>query len=254
MIENNQITWAERSESLGKFAPAFLKLQSELEPVKKDAANPFFKSKYAELSSILEAVQPLLTKFEFILIQEPGNLENMLALTTTIMHVSGEYIRSSVAFPVVKQDPQGYGSAITYARRYTLQSIIGLPVTDDDGSAASGLSHKTTVTNKATAPKTNQPMATPRPADNLPPKANSGAWDGNLLITGGKYKDKRWKDLPPDYLEWARHNAKSKDAQRMSEQEINRREAALMPDFEAINDEAETKRILREEASIEDTY
>ena len=80
MEKQNQ--WQDRSQDLGKFAPAFLKLQSELEPVKKDANNPFFKSKYAELSSILESVQPLLTKHGFCLIQEPGNLGEKLALTT----------------------------------------------------------------------------------------------------------------------------------------------------------------------------
>ena len=85
-----------------------------------------------------------------------------------------------------------------------------------------------------------EPSPTPRPADDLPVKAKiETVWDGLEIVAGGKYKDKAWKDLPADYLEWARHNAKNKDYQRMSELEISRREEALQPDFEAINDEAE---------------
>lgn len=196
MIESNTKTWAggwyDRSDSLAKFAPAFLKLQGELEPVKKDADNPFFRSKYAELSSIQEAVQPLLTKYEFMIFQEPGNLHNMLALTTTLMHVSGEYVRSTVAFPVSKQDPQGYGSAITYARRYALQSILGLPVVDDDGAAASGTSgpqgsKASHPTPPPRPPAVKAPSAAPAPviADNLPPKepikpSADGLWYYNV--------------------------------------------------------------------------
>ena len=195
-MENMTITdgikgWDDRSLGMIKFAPAFLKLQSELEPVKKDSANPFFKSKYADLSSILEAVQPLLKKHEFMVFQEPGNLGEKLAMTTTIMHVSGEYIRSTVAFPVVKNDPQGYGSAITYARRYSLQSILGLPVVDDDGNAASQQPRQ----------QAKQPVK-PAPAQ-----------------TG-----KQPKDLNAEQLEWLRHNGKTPEQRQAAEAEISRRE------------------------------
>lgn len=130
--------WKERSETITKIVSAICKFQGALEPVKKDSANPYFKSKYADLASVWDAIREHLAKNDLCVLQEPSTSGTKLILTTTIMHSSGEYIRSSLEFPVTKQDPQGYGSAITYARRYALQSITGIAPEDDDGNAASG--------------------------------------------------------------------------------------------------------------------
>lgn len=129
--------WGERSEQITKLAGALSKFQSQLEAVKKDSANPFFKSKYAELSAVWDAIRDPLAANELAVIQEPSSANGRVVLTTTLLHSSGEYIRSSISFPVTKQDPQGYGSAITYARRYALQAITGIAPEDDDGNAAS---------------------------------------------------------------------------------------------------------------------
>lgn len=137
VIPATQPAWAERSATIGKLAAALSKAQAILEAAKKDANNPFFKSKYADLSSVWAAVRGPLTANELSILQEPSTDSGKIIVTTTLMHSSGEYVRSSLSMPVVKQDPQGYGSAVTYARRYALQSVMGIAPEDDDGNAAS---------------------------------------------------------------------------------------------------------------------
>lgn len=131
-------SWSERSDSIAKLAAALAKFQSKLEAVKKDADNPFFKSKYADLASVWAAIREPLTANELSILQEPGTDSGRVTLSTTLLHSSGEYIRSIMTIPVTKPDAQGYGSAITYARRYALQSIAGVAPEDDDGNAAVG--------------------------------------------------------------------------------------------------------------------
>lgn len=130
--------WADRSESIDKLAVALSKAQAAFSPVKKDADNPFFKSKYADLAGIWEAIRKPLADNGLAILQEPAGLNGHIKLATTLVHSSGQYTRSILSMPVTKQDPQGYGSAVTYARRYALQSIVGIAAEeDDDGNAAS---------------------------------------------------------------------------------------------------------------------
>jgi len=135
-LETQTLQWAERSADIAKLAAALSKMQARVDAVKKDSANPFFKSKYADLASVWAAIREHLTANELSVVQEPSTHDGKVTLTTTLLHSSGEYIRSSLTLPVVKQDPQGYGSAITYARRYALQSVTGIAPEDDDGIAA----------------------------------------------------------------------------------------------------------------------
>lgn len=135
-IDNQLVKWAERSATITKLAPAVSKFQGALEPVKKEVANPFLNKKYADLSAVWEAIREPLAANELSILQEPQSADGKISLTTTLMHSSGEYVRSTLTFPVTKQDPQGYGSAITYARRYALQSVTGIAPEDDDGIAA----------------------------------------------------------------------------------------------------------------------
>lgn len=108
--------------------------QSECPKIKKDSENPFFKSKYADLASIWEVVQPILAKHDLVLIQPIQGKE----IKTILMHASGEIIESN--YPIISKseiNPQDYGSAITYARRYALSSMLGIIADDDDdGNAA----------------------------------------------------------------------------------------------------------------------
>jgi hypothetical protein len=126
-----------KSESIKNIAGALVKFQASVSKVAKEANNPFFKSKYASLANILDTIQKPLSECGLAISQFPdGN-----ALTTIILHAdSGEWMESSYVMPVVKQnDPQAMGSAMTYARRYALGSILNLNIDDDDdGEKAMG--------------------------------------------------------------------------------------------------------------------
>jgi len=146
-IEMNKGTWSQRSDSITEIAKALCKTQATVEAVKKDANNPFFKSKYADLASIWHAIREALTSNGLSVLQEPSTEGNKVRITTTLIHTSGEYVRSMLEVVAVKVDPQGIGSAITYARRYALGSIVGIAPEDDDGNAASGGGDKQTKQN-----------------------------------------------------------------------------------------------------------
>lgn len=126
-----------KSDEIKNLAKALMLFNIKMQPIKKDANNPFFKSKYATLSNILDNIHTPLIEAGLVFSQCPTN-EN--ELTTIIIHVeSGEYMESVYKINPVKTDPQALGSAITYARRYALAAILGLNIEDDDdGNAASG--------------------------------------------------------------------------------------------------------------------
>lgn len=126
------------SESISKIAPALLAAQKAITFAVKDAANPFFKSKYADLPTVIDAVKPALNEAGITFMQSASPSDSgTLALTTRLIHVSGEWIEDTAVTPLVKNDPQSYGSAITYLRRYSLAAMTGLYQDDDDGNAAS---------------------------------------------------------------------------------------------------------------------
>jgi hypothetical protein len=106
----------------------------------KTKVNPHFGSKYADLASIMDAVREPLAANGLAVSQSVANDANGVSVTTTLLHESGETLVSEPCWlPVGKKDPQGYGSAITYARRYSLASLLGIVADeDDDGNAASG--------------------------------------------------------------------------------------------------------------------
>ncbi len=133
------------------FAEAFCKLQADIKPAIKDATNPAFRSKYADLGAVWEAVKAPLHEHGFSVIQSPDFDGETMWLATTIMHSSGEYRMGRYPIRPTKPDPQGYGSALTYARRYSLSAMLGvISEEDDDGNAASAKP---------------APAAAPKPAD-----------------------------------------------------------------------------------------
>jgi hypothetical protein len=133
------------SESIGKIAPALLAAQREIRFAVKDATNGHLKNKYADLSSVIDAVKGPLNDAGIIFIQSPAPSDDgKLHLTTRLIHESGEWIESTAVTPLQKADPQGVGSAITYMRRYSLAAITGLYQDDDDGNAASGVGQQRT--------------------------------------------------------------------------------------------------------------
>jgi len=124
-----------QSDSIKQLCVALVKFHSSVGKIKKSATNPFFKSKYADLSSILDVIEEPLCESGLSFVQFPiGENE----LQTTLMHESGEWMSGSYTMKPSKNDPQGLGSAITYQRRYALGAILGLNIDeDDDGNAAS---------------------------------------------------------------------------------------------------------------------
>ncbi len=126
-----------KSESITKLAAALSKAQAELGGAKKTQANSFFKSKYANLEEVINCVKEPFANNGLSFVQFPISGEGTAGVETIIMHESGEYIANEFLLKCAKTDPQGMGSAITYARRYGLQSAVGIPSEDDDGNAAS---------------------------------------------------------------------------------------------------------------------
>lgn len=126
------------SLSVEKIAPALLKAQKEITFAVKDSTNPHFKSSYADLESVIEAIKKPLNDNGIIFIQSFSPSEaGKLNLTTRLMHESGEWVEDELTMPLQKNDAQGYGSAATYSRRYALAAITGLYQADDDGNEAS---------------------------------------------------------------------------------------------------------------------
>ena len=126
------------SESINELSAALAKAQGEITGALKDSANPFFKSKYADLASCWDACRVPLAKNGLAVIQVPETTENGLTLITTLAHSSGQWIRGSLPVKPKDDTPQAMGSALTYARRYALTAFIGIAQVDDDGNAASG--------------------------------------------------------------------------------------------------------------------
>lgn len=126
------------SESIATLAKQLKSLQYELKPIAKDKTNPFFKSNYADLESVVQGSKEALNKYGFSITQLISHSSTDSTLETVLLHESGEYISSEMRLYLSKSDSQGQGSAISYARRYAWSSIIGLVTTgeDDDGEAS----------------------------------------------------------------------------------------------------------------------
>jgi hypothetical protein len=129
-----------KSDSLKAIAPAIVKAQKAMGSALKDAKNPFFKSKFADLNSVIDAALPTFHDNNIAILQLQDITTNgILVVQTVLLHESGEFIGSNTAIIVAKQnDPQALGSAISYARRYGLQSAVTLKAVDDDAEAGMG--------------------------------------------------------------------------------------------------------------------
>lgn len=126
----------ETSETTKEISVALLKFHKEVGKILKTESNPFFKSKYASLATILDVVSKPLNDNGLIVLQFPTGLYN---LTTRLQHESGEFMQSTYEMQPVKNSPQDAGSVITYQRRYALGAILNLNIDeDDDGNKGSG--------------------------------------------------------------------------------------------------------------------
>jgi hypothetical protein len=121
-----------------QIASALVKAQKAFGPALKTATNPHFKSRYADLAACVEAVIGGLNDNGIALIQRNSLDDNGVTVETVFVHESGEMLEcGKLHVPAAKHDPQGYGSALTYARRYSLMAACGIAPEDDDGNAGS---------------------------------------------------------------------------------------------------------------------
>ncbi len=126
-----------KSETIGALAKALAAAQGEMGAAAKDAANPHFKSKYADLASIMDACRGPLSRHGLAVSQMPDRGEDgSVKLTTLLMHESGEHLGSEISVRTSQENPQVVGSVLTYLRRYALASVVGVVSDDDDGEAA----------------------------------------------------------------------------------------------------------------------
>jgi len=142
-----------KSESIKHLAIAMNKAQAVMSGAKKSAANPFFKSKYANLEEVIACIKEPFESNGLSFMQFPITEDDRAGVETIVMHESGEWISGSFMLKCSKTDPQGMASAITYARRYGIQSIAGIPSEDDDGNAASQAPKKPAMTPKEAVAK-----------------------------------------------------------------------------------------------------
>lgn len=123
---------------MNKVSAALVAAQRNFAPALKSSTNPHFKSKYADLAACVEAVIDALNEAGLALVQKQHPHDGGVAVETIFVHESGEQLSAGImSVPASKQDPQGYGSALTYARRYSLMAACGIAPEDDDGNAAS---------------------------------------------------------------------------------------------------------------------
>lgn len=178
-----------RSESTAKLAEALAKAQGTMKAAQMGSTNPHFKSKYASLTEVMDAMREPFAKNGLAVVQGADTPEDSgLRVTTAILHSSGEWIESSVHVPIGGGNAQAVGSALTYARRYSLATLCGVVADeDDDGNAASSRE----------APKP-EPKVVPKPE----PKAR----------IPGTLKGKPFAEVPRADIELALAEAQKKDA------------------------------------------
>ena len=157
----------EKSDKINNLTKALLQFHKEIGKIAKTSTNPFFKSKYADLPSILDAINEPLTNAGLVIVSIP----DADGLTTLLLHSeSGEYISANAIMKPIKNDPQSIGSAITYQRRYSIGSILNLNIdNDDDGNKAS----KTEQEQQKTA-VTPKPIMTPKLMEKMKERINNG--------------------------------------------------------------------------------
>jgi hypothetical protein len=171
------------SAQINEIALALAKAQGEMSGAAKSSANPFFKSKYADLASVVDACRGALTANQIAVVQSPTTDGPRVSLETWLIHSSGQFLAGTVTATAKDDSPQAVGSAITYLRRYALQSFAGVAPEDDDAETAQGRGAR--------------PAAVAAPAPPTPDGYD--AWAGGLAGIGAEGIDalrKAWAKSP----------------------------------------------------------
>jgi hypothetical protein len=179
---------------------ALAKAQGELKTLSLNKVNPHFKSKYADLTETLEMARPILAKHGMAIVQSVSTTDQDYWVHTRITHLSGQWIADSFKLIILQKNMQGLGSAITYAKRYQAQAMLGLSGDeDDDGNVASAPSKQST---KASPPRQPRQVSPPPPQDL--DQALGGPEEfldpGTHVVTFGKFKGKQLKQIDSDQL------------------------------------------------------
>jgi hypothetical protein len=135
------------SDEINEFAAAFSKAQGMIGNAKRDRDNPFFKSKFADLASIREAIREPLSSNDLSLIQFPRTRDNGVEIETMILHKSGQFMSEVTFWPANKVDVQGLASALTYGRRQSAMAMLGVATSDDDDDGNGAVEKPTIVRN-----------------------------------------------------------------------------------------------------------
>jgi len=199
-----------KSDAINELATALAKTQGLLKSASKDSTNPFFRSNYADLASVWEACRKPLSDNGLSVIQTLDIKDNVSVLETTLLHSSGQFITSFLSITPKEQTPQAIGSAITYARRYSLAAIVGI-VADEDDDAESAMGRKDSQTREVKYAKPPQKIIQPQsttktePADTKPivetekatgdPKAYTPKTQGELVGASKHYFNKNSQDI-----------------------------------------------------------
>lgn len=182
----------EQSAEIGGLTAALAKAQGEIRNATKDSSNPHFKSRYADLVSVVEACRPALVKQGIATVQMPTNMADGSVAVTTRLGFKGEWLQSTIAAKPSKFDAQGVGSVITYLRRYALAAMAGVAPEDDDGNGATGKGDPSKATNEVAGP----PSTPPRVVTSKAPPADAAAafWRRpDLRIAKGKGTWQEWQ-------------------------------------------------------------
>lgn len=238
----------ERSETIGDLVAALAKAQGEFVAAVKDSDNPYYNSKYADLSAVINAVRPALAKHGIAMVQaSEADLERQTATVTTSLHLGEQWISVTAEAPAtgrgkkapddlsapLRFDVQTIGAAWTYLRRYTLQGLVGVPAEDDDGNSVTGNTAPVAKKQPAENWKAKQTNAA-KPASDTPTKM-----EGNIMtctvtkINEGKTKQgKEYRSISiadpiavpgaakPFDLIWCWHQSMWEDLKQMPEREV----------------------------------
>jgi hypothetical protein len=221
LIEPEMQCW--KSPEINEITNAIIRAQLALKPVEKKAVNPFFHSKYADLPDCWEAVRCFLEEGIAIVQLPMPSLSGSITLDTMLAHgASGQWLKSRLTMPLVKLDPQGTGSAITYARRYAIGCMTGLVTDeDDDGNDSSKPSRPAykPVPKPAVAPAQS-------PVGGASEAAPPVALDAPIIWNAGKppHRGQDIRKVDVDYLRWYEVNGPQDEYRIKASQELDRRD------------------------------
>lgn len=195
----------EQSPEIAELTAALAKAQGEIKNALKESTNPHFKSRYADLASVVDACRPSLVRHGVAVIQMPTNLPDGAVAVTTRLALKGEWLQSTIAAKPSKFDAQGVGSVITYLRRYGLAAMVGVAPEDDDGNGATGKGDPSSVSNDVGGPPSTPPKPPAKPAQSVAPKQAPAAT--------AEQKTARWwagddLQIPKLRLSWQEWQAK----------------------------------------------